>query len=186
MLWEESKSWTGHAYAGSNRNVWIFFIHYLRMVNGMNGSSWSKTCKYLIPYLESSYLPMLRWKDGKFYYIDGKRNAGSSRRQCDRCKGITFAIPETDRYATHTPLRGSMATPAFWRKCAGENGVTVVQTSQNSQCQGSRNWKWSHVKIHLSIFCRIHSVRQPVKSWKHNRRGSWLRAMKHLLRKEKP
>lgn len=82
-----------------------------------------KNAKVFNSYLKKFISANVAVKDGKFYYIDRKQDTDLQTDNVIDAKG-SYMIPGlTD---IHMHIESSMATPAFFGKCAGENGVTTV------------------------------------------------------------
>ena len=82
-----------------------------------------KNAKVFNSYLKKFISANVAVKDGKFYYIDRKQDTDFQTDNVIDAKG-SYMIPGlTD---IHMHIESSMTTPAFFGKCAGENGVTTV------------------------------------------------------------
>ena len=85
-----------------------------------------KNAKVFNSYLKKFISANVAVKDGKFYYIDRKQDTDLQTDNVIDAKG-SYMIPGlTD---IHMHIESSMATPAFFGKCAGENGVTTDRKS---------------------------------------------------------
>ena len=82
-----------------------------------------KNAKVFNSYLKKFISANVAVKDGKFYYIDRKQDTDLQTDNVIDAKGSYMIAGLTD---IHMHIESSMATPAFFGKCAGENGVTTV------------------------------------------------------------
>ena len=82
-----------------------------------------KNAKVFNSYLKKFIPADVSVKDGKFYYIDRKKDIVFKAEHVVDAKGLYMIPGLTD---IHMHIESSMTTPGFFGKCAGENGVTTV------------------------------------------------------------
>ena len=129
-----------------------------------------KNAKVFNSYLKKFISANVAVKDGKFYYIDRKQDTDLQTDNVIDAKG-SYMIPGlTD---IHMHIESSMATPAFFGKCAGENGVTTVVSEPHEMAnvkgiRGILEMISAAKNAPIDIFLRGFQAafRQPVKSWK--------------------
>lgn len=131
-----------------------------------------KNAKVFNSYLKKFISANVAVKDGKFYYIDRKQDTDLQTDNVIDAKG-SYMIPGlTD---IHMHIESSMATPAFFGKCAGENGVTTVvsEPHEMANVKGIRGVlemisaaKNAPIDIFYGIPSSIPPVSRPWKRWR--------------------
>ena len=82
-----------------------------------------KNAKVFNSYLKNFIPADVSVKDGKFYYIDRKKEIVFMAEYVVGAKGLYLISGLTD---IHMHIESSMTIPGFFGECAGENGVATV------------------------------------------------------------